>query len=1267
MRTGLTALAILLILALTAALVAPRFVDWSQQRAAVEAQLSRVLGEQVKVRGSIDLNVLPSPFLTLGEVEIAEPKSGVFFSCDKMTLELGLTSFVRGQFRFTQATFDHPTIDLARGKDGEVLLPNLNLPTRSDSIALEKVVVRNGRVRIAHDAEEMRVEGIDLDAEVNSLLGPFKGSGAASGPDGAKVAFHFATGGIEDSHLRLKATVEPENEFARGEFDGALVFANGTPTSGVAAVGYLGGAIFSGQINGAGAPMPWQASGVLKADLHSASLDNLDVRLGREDRALAANGSAQALFGATPRLSVDVAAKQLNLDALLRAEGEDSASPAQAYETLVAALAGLRTENGPPIALSFEFQTPAAILGGDTIADVSLSAATGPAGSLVGKMEASPPGRSHVLASGAIELGPATGFKGRVEARTDEAQRLREWLSLGAPELGARLAAVGDLLPYRSASATGEMDISAAGFVARDLNLVLERSAYMGTVALTRAVGAERGRLFMDLRSDALDLDALPNVAASGDSFTDIDLSLTLDARAIRIARVGEGRVEGGPLALKLTKLGGNVRLDRLSIEALGGASVEASGAIDEKGRWLNAKIDAARLRDFALLVRRVAPGPVGEMLIARSEALSPAKLTLTAQSSSASGGIVALTDSLDIEGTVGVTRISARLDQAASDSTLHSATLSLDAPDTAQLLRQIGLPAVSPSGSGRGHITASVHGRWGEDLEGQVGASLAGADLAWRGRLSPKALDADDAVLLEGGGSMKAGNAAPLLAALGVTSSGLTLAIPTDISAQLSWRGAQLKLSQLKGALGRAHFAGELTYRLAPPQPIPLIPTDPDLALAQAVADDNPTAPAPQPQIEGAVSVDRLPLSALAGLALGPPQAAAAGALWSDVKFSTGLANAPSADIALTIAALDVADNSVAYDTSARLKLGQGFVSLEDLSTHVAGGVVAGRMTIRRDGPDASLTGRFSIEPVAVERPSFVGRLSGGMDFAATGQSVSALVAGLAGTGQIRITGARIPHLDQGAVGRIVDKAQSFDYAIDETNVNHALDIELNKQALRIPDANAPASLTAGIVRLGPFEARGARDAAKVDASLDIRSLVLEIRAAFTELQSPKFWSGAPPAVTVVLKGSIETPAREIDSSLFVAGLSAQAIARETERIATLESDIRERAFFNRRLKADQFMRRRELELEAYAAEKARLKWEEDRRRVEAETLKADEERRRAATPDPSLAQSPPAPAAIPRDPLQSATSTFSPPQQAPLPAPRPPQQVDPAASGFY
>ena len=1261
MRIALTILAVILVSALTAALVGPYFVDWSAQRAAVAAQLSRVLGERVNVQGAVDLRLLPSPYLTLGQVEIADPRTGgVLFSCDDMKLELGLTSLVRGQFRFTQASFDRPTINLRRGADGGVLLPELELTTRSDAIALDNVAVHDGRLRIAgaDGADPLDVEGIDLDAEAGSLLGPFKGSGAAATPGGQKLAFHFASGAMEGANLRVKAAIDAGAGLPRSEFDGALAFAAQTPKSGVAAVGYAGAASFSGLIKGVDAPMPWRASGALKADLRGATLDNLNVRVGQEDRALTADGEAQAEFGAKPHLNLVLASKQLNFDTLLRVEGEDSASPARAYEALSAALTGLGFDSAPTLALTLQLDTPAAILGGDTSADVSLSATSAPGAPLMVKFEASPPGRSHILASGAVDLGPAPGFKGKLEVRIDEAQRLRDWLTLGAPELKARLTAISDVLPYKSVSATGDVDLSAAGFVARNLNLTLERSTFTGTLALTRAIGAERGRMFMELQTDSLDLDALPDLGAGGDFLEGVDLSFALDAHAIHIARLGEGQVDGGSLTLKLTRQGDDIRLDRLSIADLGGASLEANGAADAKGRWLSAQIDAARLRDFALLVRRVAPGQASELLVDRSGALSPAKLTFNAQSSG-QGAVVA--DSLTVQGMAGVTRISAKLDHATDDSSVLSATLSLDAPDAAPLLRQMGLPALSLAGQGRGHIGASAHGRWSDGFDADVAASFAGADIAWRGRLTPSGQSAESA-LFAGAGSVKSGNVAPLLATLGVAPPDATIAISVDLSADIAGGGEQIGFSRLKGAVGRAHLAGDLTYRPALAQTTPAVAADPDVALAQAVAGD--AAAAPVSQLEGALSVDRLPLAALTGLALGVPQPAKTGAFWSDLKFSPGLVNPPTADIALKIATLDIADNLPAHEAGARLRVGRGLVGLDNLTMNVVGGALAGRATIRRDGPNASLSGQLSLDPVALDRPSFVGRISGAMDFAGTGQSASALVAGLAGSGRIRVTGAQIPHLDQGALGRIVEKAQSPDYAIDQTNINHALDSEFNKQALRIADADAPASIIAGVARFGPFENRDAKADATLLANFDIRAFVLEIRAAIAALQTPKFWSGAPPAVSVVLKGPIEAPGREIDSGVLVAGLAAAALARETERIAALESDIRERAFFNRRLKAGQFMRRRELELESFAADQARLKSEADRRRVEAETFKADEERRKTAAPPPEPL--PPAAVPIPDDLQQSLTS----PPPTPPPKPRPPNvspQADPTATGLY
>ncbi len=241
-------------------------------------------------------------------------------------------------------------------------------------------------------------------------------------------------------------------------------------------------------------------------------------------------------------------------------------------------------------------------------------------------------------------------------------------------------------------------------------------------------------------------------------------------------------------------------------------------------------------------------------------------------------------------------------------------------------------------------------------------------------------------------------------------------------------------------------------------------------------------------------------------------------------------------------------------------------------------------------------------------------GRIGASLAFASTGQSPSALVAGLVGEGQVETAGVAIPRLDPGALGRVLAKAQAPDASIDETNIAHALGVELDRQPMSLPDGTAPAAMSAGVIHVGPVDIAGQGGRASTSADFDLRSQNLTIRATFAEAGGGKFWSGPPPSVAVAVTGSVDAPARQIDAAAFAAGLAAQAIARESDRIAALEADIRERAFFNRRLKAEQFMRLREAELAAYEADQARIKSEQDRKRVEDELLKASEAQEKTA-----------------------------------------------------
>ena len=173
-----------------------------------------------------------------------------------------------------------------------------------------------------------------------------------------------------------------------------------------------------------------------------------------------------------------------------------------------------------------------------------------------------------------------------------------------------------------------------------------------------------------------------------------------------------------------------------------------------------------------------------------------------------------------------------------------------------------------------------------------------------------------------------------------------------------------------------------------------------------------------------------------------------------------------------------------------------------------------------------------------------------------------------------------------------MVAKAQAPDAPLDETNIAFAFGNELSRAPLPIPDGSAPIALSAGVMKVGPIRIPGRRGDGSLSADFDLRKLAAETRLTLTSSASDlKFWSGPPPSAAVAVDNVLDAPKRQLDVSSLSAGLAAQAIARETERIAAMEADIRERAFFNRRLKGERFMDRPAAEIEELEVEQARLK----------------------------------------------------------------------------
>ena len=757
LRAFLTFLALALIAVLSVALVAPRLVDWSAHRDGIADQLGAITGGDVTLTGPVSLELLPTPYLSLGKGSVTSrgpDKARLDFASAR--LELALAKLAGGNFRFTEIRLEKPELSLNRGADGAPLLPSIP-PARVNSIGFDRLVVANGRIRLAAGAGKpaLDIASVGLEGDAPSLSGPFRISGRFAGSAGAPVIFRADSEKSGAAGTPLRLSVDGGPGWPAIEFDGAV---EGRALAGTAT--------FIGSAAGEGAAvMPWRAKGDLRADSGGASLKPADFRFGPEERAISGEGSAALIFGSPARLSLDVKSKQTNVDGLMRRKDENATPPARTLAALMNALApSLQADR--PIALDARLTIGNVILGGETLSPVSASLNAEPARPPVIRVDLGLPGDTRLHADGRIETGAAAAFAGTVDFASESLPALRAWASQGAPAFAARIAVAANALPYRRAALKGVVEASAVAVSGSELTLTLGDSRLQGALALTAPVGAEQGRLFADMTSDSLDIAAPNDFSASLGALGGLDLSLALVANRLHVARPDGADIESGSLALKLTKTGQVVRLERLSLADLGGATLEAQGGSGPDGLTASGRLSAKRLGDFAALISHAFPGDAARWLAARADALSPAALTFAAR------GADAQTAAFTVNGTVGATRVKLSADPGPNGQG-RAGALTMDADDAGALLRQLGF-AVRGALGGRAHAALTAAGTADGTYDGDGSASLAGVDLSGRGRFVSGA--ASDQAKLFGSAKVKSANAGPLLAALGLGGSGLPI-----------------------------------------------------------------------------------------------------------------------------------------------------------------------------------------------------------------------------------------------------------------------------------------------------------------------------------------------------------------------------------------------------------------------------------------------------------------------------------------------------------
>jgi hypothetical protein len=682
-RETLTVLAGLLVAALIAALVGPRFVDWQAYRPQIEARLSAALGVETSIAGGIQLRLLPSPRLSLASVRVgaADPARS-FATIEQATVELALTALARGEFRFAHAAVEGATLNAMLDENGALQLParsGAGLPAQT---SLDQVSIRRSAL-VWRELGKVPVTVAPIAAELSavSLAGPWRVEGEVAG-----TSLRVTTGVIEpDGRLRAKASLtgealqlgfdghfrlEPKSEAVALGLDGAF---NMTPGGALAITGRANGGSRQLELSGlvldiAGGAANLEGEGQFRPDAGTGALALRARRL--DSDALGDALDERAGFANAINALPGVFDVSLDLDQLIW-RGEDFSA---------FSLRGRLDRHG--------------------LSDANASVRI--AGALLG-------------ATGSLH---ATSVGGRFNLKAEDSRRLA--LVLGRAGLDAALAEMIGGLGRVDADAVGRWDGE---------RLAFERLLLTGSsgIRLEGSADLTPRRLAAKVTLGGLDLSSLP----PAESFTGLvgGRDLALD---IALTNARYRNAPPGSASLDLRREGTIWRLSRLAIDGFGGISVAGNGALLAEGGEISGRVRAPRFETLAALAGPVLPEAVRQSLARVAEGL--ARLDVNFRLTRSAGAETAI----NVEGAAQAGRLAfdGRLDRAGS---WNSAALRFDLTDRRQVFAALGLPQPQLGGAGRLTIERRPERLAGSLAGAGLSVVLEGSDAA-DGRLTVQA-----------------------------------------------------------------------------------------------------------------------------------------------------------------------------------------------------------------------------------------------------------------------------------------------------------------------------------------------------------------------------------------------------------------------------------------------------------------------------------------------------------------------------------------------
>ena len=1105
MQTTLLSLAIALILALLAALLGPHFVDWNAHRATFEQQASQLVGLPVRVAGPMDVRLLPSPTLNLNDIQIGEPGDPQTVRARALGIEFALPPLLSGKLNAVEMRLIGPELQLALGQDGAAIAPAALAGMNVEALSIDKLVVEDARVVLSDgkSGAQAALDKLWFNGEVRALRGPFRGEGAFV-LDGGLYAYRISAGRPEPAGTRLKLTLEPSGRPVVAEADGLLNLVDGTPRfEGLAS---LSRRIPAGK-GDRGFAEPWHVRSQVKADAAKALFEQVDIQYGPDERALKLNATAEARFGADPRLDVIVSAHQLDADRLLAvAEGK----PATPRDALGYLLAGAMETWQPPLPVQIGFGIDAVTLGGAVLQNVRGDLEISRDGASIAGLEIRAPGHTHVQASGRLGDAGEAGFAGPVNISAGDPRVFMSWFDGHTNVLPA---------PSKPLKLRGDLTWSPGRFALEGLNASLDRNAFGGSLSYVAAYEAQGARVTANLKAEDIDLDALIDIAGASAREIERPEEVTL---GLQLGRLRYAGIDAHRVNVALTLNGEALAIETLSIDDFGGANVSASGRIDLKadrpagqlsfdaafpdGKTL-AALGTRFLPEWSETLQRVAAaaspatfngqtrpepsaGPHGRVALNATGQMGPARLKLT---SVFDGGVANA-------GRSGMTL------QAVFDADDMNALLKMAAADT-----YLSVPAEP------GRATLTLKGRADTDMRVESHIEATGLDMRVGGSVR------------EFTGGLRSASLDVIVskAALKLPAAGMA-GVPVSGTASVSIDPDGLRIEKLQARVSDSGVNGRADVQFGVPA-----------------------------NVSGDLTLDTLDLPASLAAA-GIPLRADDGKTWSASPFPALPLPVLAGSLNVNAARAGIAADMQASKLRASVVFRKTDIAIQSLDAELHRGKLSGDLVLRKAGDGIAVSGHVLVSDadatpfLAGEKPGVLnGRATLDLAFDGAGLSPRALIGSLNGKGTLVFERGWISALDPkafGAVTRSIDQG----LPLDQGRIQEAALRVLDAGPLVVHRAEANLSLAAGVLRIESFTSSADRADLRASGSYNLSDSNVDLR--FVLQGATQRGMEQRPELVMSVRGPAQAPARVVDVSMLTGWLAMRSVEQQSKRIEAIE-----------------------------------------------------------------------------------------------------------------